>query len=262
MPAAVAAGIATVTVKAQAAPGPRLPPVKLTVDVPVTAEPAPQTPASGRLVAAAPATMPARLSEKANPDTVSVALTFVRVKVKFTVPPATAGPANALLNWTRKIFRVSLAEPPTTGRPPRVPLIVDVVLSAVPPVAPAGTSTVTSKKQEPPAARLPPDKTIVAPPSGVVSVPPQAAIGRPRAFRPLRAASRSSLKAIAEIGSSRSRLSIVKRRFTVPPGVTGSSVNSLVRNRRSESTVRASTAGGRVVGVDPTVAVRSLVVLG
>ena len=96
----------------------------------------------------------------------------------------------------------------------------------------------------PPAPREASSTVIVVVPVPL-TVAPQSLNSTLSKVRPARAAPRASVKSIAEAACPVSRLVRVNSRVTVPPGVTGSSVNALLSARRVEATVSSSVAGGR-----------------
>ena len=173
-------------------------------------------------------------------------------------------PSNDLLNTRDSISSVAVIGSATTPKLGNTAVTVLVALSAtVPGSAVAGTWSETLKVQEPPAARLPPVSSMKSGvPSNTDPVPQTSFTGRlVVATRPGITASRSSSNAMSETASP-NRLMRLNLRVTLPPGTTGSSVNSLLRESSSVVTVRLSVAGSMTTaGETPISATRELVVL-
>ena len=255
VPPVADAGTDRSTSKVQVAgDGPRLPPVRVRSDVPASADPAPQTPLFGRPVATRPGITLDRLSTKKRSETAELPR-LERVNVSFTVPVATVLEANALVKVRRLILRTSFAALPVVATP-TVPLTVLVVLVAVATDAAAGTESETRRVHEDPAARVPPEKVTVVVPVPE-AVPPQSFDRTLLNVRPGRAAPRSSVKATPVAATAGSALLRVNSRVTVPPGLTGSSVNDLAIDNGA-TTVSLSVAPPTTM---PPSAVTVLVVL-
>ncbi|MCP3866847.1 MAG: hypothetical protein GY703_01875 [Gammaproteobacteria bacterium] len=146
-------------------------------------------------MAASPGRTASRSSVKTISDAALAVSRFVMVKVRVDVPPGTDTPSNVLVRFKISSSRVSLAGLPVTARPPMVPVTWLVVL--IEEETPAtGVLSVTLIVQKLFAARLPSLKLRKPVPERVP--PPQPDTEDPMASRPERAASRSSVKAMAE----------------------------------------------------------------
>ena len=114
-----------------------------------------------------------------------------------------------------------------------------------PGVAPAGTLSATLKVQEASGARLPPVRVRTPAAKPRLEPAPHGSVGSaPLGARPVSAPRGSivSSKVIPVAASSRLRLVTVNWSVTVPPGGTGSSVNSLPSDSRPSNPVTVSTA--------------------
>ena len=150
-------GTVTVTVSSQTSPGPKLAPIRVRNEPPVTVPP-PQTEPEGTVVAVSPERTASRLSEKEMFDAPELVSRFSILKRRSLVPVATAGPSKALVKLRTCTFRSSLAAAPVTLREPTLPVTPVVVLGkTLPPSAPEGRTSVSRILQVAAAARVPPE---------------------------------------------------------------------------------------------------------
>src|SRR6056297_15586 len=234
------------TVKLHDPAGSRLPPLRLMKAFSApdsSSEPEPQASAAGRPIAVTPGNMADRSSRNLSPWTPCVGSRFRIVNVSGTVSPACTGPANVLVNTIASISSTSLAGGPSTGMPAIAPVTGLVVLSASPPKgALAGSWSTTSKVHDWLPASVPPVRVSRLVPE-IAEPGPQTSVWVPLMLaRPLSTASRSSVKPIPTAGPRSLRLATSKRSVTVPPGLAGSSMNSLLSDSRLLCTARSSEA--------------------
>jgi len=130
-------------------------------------------------------------------------------------------------------IKSSVAESPAVVAAPSSAVIALVMLVKLPPGADSGTSSVTSKALTPPGAREPPERLSDDVPESCDPAPQMLLTGRPMALRPGNAASRSSVKAISVRVWVPLLLTTVNSRFTVSPGMMGSSVKAFDKEKTS-----------------------------
>jgi len=263
VPAGAPGSICRVTVKLHEAPGPRLPELRSSETEPMMGKlftwvRVPPQAAMGRPTEVVPARKTLTSSKKVMSVAPKLVLLLVIVSSTSTVAPlATVESWNVLVRTgNTSTTRVSPAGAPATVSPPAVPLTLLVVLGKLPGAALAGTCKVTWKVQVSPGSRVPLVRVSRLVPERLEPGPHGAMGSGGTAWRPMRTASRSSVKVIPLAVSLRSRLVIENSSVVVPPGNAGSSTKDLTRASSSATTVSEALA---LPLLPPPKKVRSLV---
>ena len=219
VPAATPTGTVMVTLKVHDPPAPKIPSIKDRLCTSVSGtiseieDPAPQggSGVGGKPTDTGDGRKVVSSSMKAMSSAIEVVLVFVIVNSRVTSSPVLTGSSvNILVKvGTGSTKRVSVAGSPVTA-PLISAVIILVVLTDVPVVAPAGTIRVRLKVQEASAARVPPLRVITLPSTVSIEPAPQTLlIGRPLGTRPEPTAEKSSVKVMPVAEKFRSEFMMV-----------------------------------------------------
>jgi hypothetical protein len=201
----------TVTLKEHVPPAATLAPLKAITPVPAVVVNVPPQRAFDDVGTVNPA---GRVSLKATPESATVALGLVMVKVNVVLFPNVILDAAKLLLMVGGATTVTVAVLDVVPAPLWVEVIAPVVLFFTPAVEPV---TVTLKEHEPLAARLPPLRAISPVPAVVVTVPPHCGLDESAIVKP---AGKMSVKAIPERATVVLGLVIVKVNVVLLPKIT------------------------------------------